>query len=407
VAVEKGEIPKVGPGRLQALLSFGIETAADVNQKAVLQVPGFGATFTEILVNWRTRQERNFIFDANKEISASEKQRIFDESFIARERLEMEIKRGLQSLEQLAQERKTQMDELYREAKKLQSRIDKEKGVIETRGVRRFSPVPLMLIAILVPLILFLASGVLGGTSWVRNERSEAPKIASEPMLEATPPEFSNDLDRCQRSTYSDDAEFCYEKGIELAQVRNFEEAEQFLLGAVRLAPMPQNLHELGYVQYMLASSGGEVGKYDESLGHLQKSVEAEASTLSNGGLIGRDTLELILKNYTARGGVNNALKYFEELSTRFSGSVEVQLAFGRLLNNVEDFEGAKSMLERALSRNGGDSMKALIQIELVKSYYELGFYELVEQQCSVVVKSSAALVAKNREVKSVCVGDA
>lgn len=57
------KIPKIGPGRQQVLLSYGIETAADVNEVAVRNVPGFGPVTTQPLLNWRRHLEARFAYN--------------------------------------------------------------------------------------------------------------------------------------------------------------------------------------------------------------------------------------------------------------------------------------------------------------------------------------------------------
>jgi DNA-binding helix-hairpin-helix protein with protein kinase domain len=58
------EIPKIGQGRRAVLLSYGIETAANINEAAILRVPGFGAKTTQPLLNWRRHMESRFVFSA-------------------------------------------------------------------------------------------------------------------------------------------------------------------------------------------------------------------------------------------------------------------------------------------------------------------------------------------------------
>ena len=58
-------IPGVGSGRIDALASFGIETAADVTSAEVMQVPGFGPKLTSKVLAWRAGIESRFVFDPN------------------------------------------------------------------------------------------------------------------------------------------------------------------------------------------------------------------------------------------------------------------------------------------------------------------------------------------------------
>jgi DNA-binding helix-hairpin-helix protein with protein kinase domain len=67
------EKAKLGSGLLIALKSHGIETAADVNWKAVHDVRGFGDTRTANLVAWRDQLETIFVFDSSRQLSQQDR----------------------------------------------------------------------------------------------------------------------------------------------------------------------------------------------------------------------------------------------------------------------------------------------------------------------------------------------
>ena len=58
-----GCIHGIGAGRIAQLVSFGIETAADLDLTIVSQIPGFGDQLTERLLKWRRELERRFRFN--------------------------------------------------------------------------------------------------------------------------------------------------------------------------------------------------------------------------------------------------------------------------------------------------------------------------------------------------------
>lgn len=59
-------IEKIGPGRRATLLSYGIETAADVIRSKLEDIPGFGPKTIRKLLHWRAHVEREFVFDTSK-----------------------------------------------------------------------------------------------------------------------------------------------------------------------------------------------------------------------------------------------------------------------------------------------------------------------------------------------------
>lgn len=66
--IEQASIPGVGAAKKAMLESFGIETAADVNRNAVLNVPGFGPALTDRVMKWRQEKEARFQFNPNSAI---------------------------------------------------------------------------------------------------------------------------------------------------------------------------------------------------------------------------------------------------------------------------------------------------------------------------------------------------
>jgi len=63
--IESATIPGVGPAKRSMLASYNIETAADVEQSAILNVPGFGPAMVKKLEKWRHGLEQQFRFNPN------------------------------------------------------------------------------------------------------------------------------------------------------------------------------------------------------------------------------------------------------------------------------------------------------------------------------------------------------
>lgn len=60
----RASIKGIGHAKLAALASYGIDTAADVSQARVMNVPGFGEALTRRVLEWRRRHEARFIYNA-------------------------------------------------------------------------------------------------------------------------------------------------------------------------------------------------------------------------------------------------------------------------------------------------------------------------------------------------------
>lgn len=99
--IEKATISGIGPAKKAMLESYGIETAADINRNAVLNVPGFGPALTTRLLNWRKSVETTFRFDPNAAVDPRDVQDL-DQAIAQRKRkLEDELRKGAKELHQL------------------------------------------------------------------------------------------------------------------------------------------------------------------------------------------------------------------------------------------------------------------------------------------------------------------
>jgi DNA-binding helix-hairpin-helix protein with protein kinase domain len=65
-------IPGIGAGKEAILQSYGIETAADVVERQIYQIPGFGHKTVQKLVAWRNNLAQSFRFNPNEPAAASD-----------------------------------------------------------------------------------------------------------------------------------------------------------------------------------------------------------------------------------------------------------------------------------------------------------------------------------------------
>lgn len=98
-SVRRANISGIGPAKTATLISFGIETAADVNRSAVLRVPGFGDVMTGKLLDWRREHESRFKYDRMPNAQDVTDERALRGRFAAEKaKLESSIRNGLGAL---------------------------------------------------------------------------------------------------------------------------------------------------------------------------------------------------------------------------------------------------------------------------------------------------------------------
>lgn len=120
-SIRGANISGIGPVKTATLISFGIETAADVTQKAVRRVPGFGDVMTGKLMAWRRGHESRFKYDRTPNAQDAADERALRGRFSAEKaKLESTIRNGLGTLRNA----KTRLDALPAKAKGDKSLMD-------------------------------------------------------------------------------------------------------------------------------------------------------------------------------------------------------------------------------------------------------------------------------------------
>jgi DNA-binding helix-hairpin-helix protein with protein kinase domain len=112
--IENAKIPGIGPAKRSMLESYNIETAADITESAVLNVPGFGPALFGRLDNWRRSVETRFKFDVNSGVDPRDIQDLDQGVTQQRMQLERNLLAGAQDLERLHQEIKHKREQLLR-----------------------------------------------------------------------------------------------------------------------------------------------------------------------------------------------------------------------------------------------------------------------------------------------------
>jgi DNA-binding helix-hairpin-helix protein with protein kinase domain len=96
-SIHDASIPGIGIGRKQMLASYGVDSAADIDNQKLSSVPGFGPKMQSRLIGWRSSLERRFRFDPNKAVDRIEIQIIEQEIQSRRSQLEQSISNGVQA----------------------------------------------------------------------------------------------------------------------------------------------------------------------------------------------------------------------------------------------------------------------------------------------------------------------
>jgi DNA-binding helix-hairpin-helix protein with protein kinase domain len=110
--IDDAAISGVGPAKKAALLSFGIETAADVEWSRVHAVKGFGRVLTAAVVQWRKDCEQRFRFDPQRAVSQADIDAVRARVAHRRMQLEADLSRGPAELFGIQQQGQTKVNVL-------------------------------------------------------------------------------------------------------------------------------------------------------------------------------------------------------------------------------------------------------------------------------------------------------
>ncbi|WP_316201375.1 MULTISPECIES: protein kinase domain-containing protein [unclassified Bradyrhizobium] len=98
--IRAAKISGIGPAKTATLASFGIETAADVNETAVRAVPGFGEAMTAKMMSWRRSHEAKFRYDPAPSPSDAQAENAVRSAWAAkRADLQSKVNSGLAALQ--------------------------------------------------------------------------------------------------------------------------------------------------------------------------------------------------------------------------------------------------------------------------------------------------------------------
>ncbi len=114
-------IPNIGLTRRAMLLSFGVETAADVEAQRIRVIPGFSEKLSYELLDWRERLQAWFVFDAKQGVDPQDITALKQKFAFKRTQLQAELQAGVgqlksrrADLQQQYQQLQPVLDEAYR-----------------------------------------------------------------------------------------------------------------------------------------------------------------------------------------------------------------------------------------------------------------------------------------------------
>ncbi len=124
------DISDIARGRKAALSSYGIETAYDISEEKVYEVPGFGAVYTARLLEWRRTIESEFKYDAAAGVPVQQQQALDSKYSQERQRIEMTLLSGEAELKAVVTRSNAHLAQQFEAIKSLVSRLGQSKAEV-------------------------------------------------------------------------------------------------------------------------------------------------------------------------------------------------------------------------------------------------------------------------------------
>lgn len=99
--VDRAKIPGIGPSRTAMLTSYGLESAADLDYRRIVAIPGFGDVLAGNLLQWRSEHRRRFRYNPDLPIDPRDVAAVHREVEEHRRRLVQRLRGGPAALERV------------------------------------------------------------------------------------------------------------------------------------------------------------------------------------------------------------------------------------------------------------------------------------------------------------------
>lgn len=366
--LEDADISGIGFGRKATLQSYGIETAADIDYYRVLAVPGFGPTYTDKLISWRTSLERRFRFDPSKGIDPADIAAVEREIAVARSKIIAELRSSLPHLRQLSERIRTARSTLKTALDEAMQSLAQAEIDWTNVSSTKTSAVPVWATAGVGALVMLMMHPAghneqtpFRQTSLTENTntaRSVNTASSNYNISTAPPPSHSINDPAAEARTL-------YDQGVALTRSGRFSEAADAFRRATALnQDFAEAHHELGYALLRLR-------KYDDSIAALEQAIRLRPRSA--------DSYHVLGLSYSATARWNEATRALRQATANNPNSSTFYFDLGIALKNAEDYPSAVRAFQNAVRLRPN---YAAAHYELGLAYLANGDREAAEEQC-------------------------
>jgi len=368
--IDSATISGIGYARKITLRSYGIETAADVTTNTILNVHGFGPTYTSKLLAWRASIEQRFKFDPRKGVDPLDRQRVEADAAASRMKIEQELRSGAAELRRMSDQIRASRDGVVATADAaIKALAQAEADLAASKATAALAPV--FAVAGVALLAVFpLKMDFASMRANFARPTTASPSATPHPSVSASPTPSAEMTARAAKAAYS--------QGVTHMKAGKFAEAEAAFADAVSLeSNSPDFHHELGYVQFRLR-------KFDEAITSLK-----QARTLRPKY---PETHRVLAQVYEAKGNWAEAAKSYGEAVYQQPTHATTQYNYGKMLKRSGDSASAVRAMEQAVKLKPA---WAAARYELGLLYLEAGEHDMAVEQYNAISPLNEELAGK------------
>lgn len=427
--IETAEIPGIKAEERRILIEKGIKTAAEIEEKRLLDFYQIDFALTEKLVAWRERLEEKFDFDADVKIPEAEQKQVIQESAGKRRIIEREIEQLFASLRSASVYLRRQQQSLVAKSETISCELIQTESDLQALGNSSAAILVLILVTFMTP----FWGGIIGElipprlktriytgsypNTGIKPRPEPALKLSSgisngsAPLLNLNLPDDDitdkeiKELSSSEKSEYASNLLILAE--TEAGRI-DYEAAEEYLRFALRFnAEDIQILNKLGFSLY-------SQGKYDESLKILNRSLKYNTEDRHTKILIGitylgmnkyKDARRIFTdltkdKNVTnitvepfynlglAHKGLKNyksAIEVFRQVISFDSDHIDSHYELGYCLYKTGDTEGAWDQYRLLLEKDETTANKLFDTLDLGKGISRTGKVRVQTEEVKVI----------------------
>jgi DNA-binding helix-hairpin-helix protein with protein kinase domain len=135
--ISDADIPGIGPTREQTLISFGVETAFDIDSAAIDKIKGFGKVLTGNLMAWQKKMTKEFRFDPHSRVPEAALRTLALKYQYMQDSLFSQLERGATELETMTQTVQRERDAREPELRRLAAEWAQAKADVQVLAWRR------------------------------------------------------------------------------------------------------------------------------------------------------------------------------------------------------------------------------------------------------------------------------